>query len=653
MDVQQQWLWGLGQQLNLTQDSEALAWLKVQDDFCLQKLKKHLGYYGYQVNQTAYLRRELFNLQFPILVVTQTEECLYVHSVNPTQICYETFNQLKAWVLWEDFETLAPRWVLDITKLSFPSASQGLSLQIIKFAWRQFLAVPSFTLFFSFLLIAYELFSLIEPVLLNFLIENLDVFGNRLELLILFVVISLLIILGLIIGLFRQKLWIFVLGKISNFLSDQLMGSFLAIPIAHQSQSSLSDDLSRIHLNEQVFYRLLQQVFYSVMDVLFLLIHFLVMCAYNFSFAVIDLAFLCLISLINYIGAKKYFVLSEKVLEKQAQYTGCLIELLKQLPIIKLFFKEPLFLQKWALARHHYWENYLANEWFSAKLEWLGLVLKKVNWMLTVAVSMYLVLSQQLTLGALIAYLTLKAQVFTRFEGGLKRLMQWQYLKAPLNRMSHLFSKRNHDNAGETVLMPRQSQALIEASGLEVHGLKFSDLVFREYKKYFIKGISGVGKTSLLKAIMGLVPLDSGKVFYQSKDCASDRWLSLHHNCIFIQQKEELFGAGLIENITLFDAQINQDCLQQVMEIMELSESHFEVEHFSAGQKQRVFLARALYQQPRCLILDEATCHLDADAELRILKRLLSLPMTMIVVNHRQGLESLFDQVIDLQTNLN
>jgi ATP-binding cassette subfamily B protein RaxB len=152
---------------------------------------------------------------------------------------------------------------------------------------------------------------------------------------------------------------------------------------------------------------------------------------------------------------------------------------------------------------------------------------------------------------------------------------------------------------------------------------------------------------------MGLVPLDSGSVFYQGKDCSEDRWLSLHRNCIFVQQQEELFGAGLIENITLFDAQINEVCLKQVMEIMELSEGILEVEQLSSGQKQRVFLARALYQQPRCLILDEATCHLDAEAELRILKRLLNLPMTLMVVNHRQGLESLFEHVIDLQTNLN
>lgn len=647
MDVWQQWWWGIDYLLSFWEESLDLRAIKTQETFNFPSLQKWMAYHGYKIERKSYHRASLFNLFNPVMVLTHNKDCLLVSSVSHSKICYQTHTQDNYCVSWEIFEALLPKECIEISKFSFPPHSGSLSLQVIKLAWGKFLSVPGFSILFSVLLISYELFSLIEPILLNFLIENLDVFGNRIELLILFIFIALLLVFGLFIGLFRQKLWILVLGKISNFLSDELMLTFLAIPITHQSRRPLSDDLSKINLNEQIFYRLLQQIFYSFMDILFLFIHFIVMCLYNFSFAMVDLGFLCLIAFINYHAAKKYFALSEKVLEKQSKYTGSLVELLKQLPIIKLFSIEQIFFHKWQSARLQYWENFLDHDWFGVRLEWLGLVIKKINWILTLGLSMYLVLSQKLTLGALIAYLSLKGQVFLRFEGGLKRLLQWQYLKAPLNRMSSLF-KNSIPWDVERNTLKIESLALIEIRNLSVNGLSFLDMLLMESKKYFLKGISGVGKTSLLKAIMGLIPLESGSIFYLGKNCVEDKWLSLQGDCVLVQQDDELFSAGLVENITLFEQDVDEECLKKILDLVELKDEGVDVQQLSSGQKQRVFLARALYQQPRCLILDEATCHLDAAAELRILHRLLALPLTMIVVNHRQGLELLFDQVIDL-----
>lgn len=56
---------------------------------------------------------------------------------------------------------------------------------------------------------------------------------------------------------------------------------------------------------------------------------------------------------------------------------------------------------------------------------------------------------------------------------------------------------------------------------------------------------------------------------------------------------------------------------------------------FSGGQVQRLLLARALYQQPSLLFMDEATSHLDVDNEAKISEQIKHLDMTRIIIAHR------------------
>ena len=68
----------------------------------------------------------------------------------------------------------------------------------------------------------------------------------------------------------------------------------------------------------------------------------------------------------------------------------------------------------------------------------------------------------------------------------------------------------------------------------------------------------------------------------------------------------------------------------------------------SGGQKQRILLARALYRQPRILVLDEATSHLDVERERQVNEAIKRLPVTRITIAHRPETINMADRVIDL-----
>jgi ATP-binding cassette, subfamily B, bacterial CvaB/MchF/RaxB len=72
----------------------------------------------------------------------------------------------------------------------------------------------------------------------------------------------------------------------------------------------------------------------------------------------------------------------------------------------------------------------------------------------------------------------------------------------------------------------------------------------------------------------------------------------------------------------------------------------------SGGQKQRMFIARAIYHEPKVLFLDEATSHLDADSERLVSQAIRATKMTQVLVAHRKETIATADRVFALAPSL-
>jgi len=161
-----------------------------------------------------------------------------------------------------------------------------------------------------------------------------------------------------------------------------------------------------------------------------------------------------------------------------------------------------------------------------------------------------------------------------------------------------------------------------------------------------VLGQSGSGKSTLVNLLLGFLEPSQGKIL-PGKTCHTKLGAS------YVPQEIFIFQGSIIENITLGrDENADLARAKKVIEIVDLGDWLNSFENsldqiinqdgvgMSGGQKQRLSIARALYQEPKILILDEATNALDSKTETKVLKNLFqfckSKNTTVIFVTHKK-----------------
>jgi PrtD family type I secretion system ABC transporter len=168
-----------------------------------------------------------------------------------------------------------------------------------------------------------------------------------------------------------------------------------------------------------------------------------------------------------------------------------------------------------------------------------------------------------------------------------------------------------------------------------------------------ISGHSGSGKSTLAKALVAAWPAAKGKICLDGADIQQRTRTQLGQHIGYLPQEIELFDGTVTENIARFS---DEDDFKKVLVASELAGTHqlilelkegyntrlgSEGHALSSGQKQRIALARALYNNPFLVVLDEPNSNLDSEGEQRLNKTIEVLQKQKIIivfVSHRPQL---------------
>ncbi|MEU3461338.1 thiol reductant ABC exporter subunit CydD [Streptomyces sp. NPDC006733] len=173
-----------------------------------------------------------------------------------------------------------------------------------------------------------------------------------------------------------------------------------------------------------------------------------------------------------------------------------------------------------------------------------------------------------------------------------------------------------------------------------------------------VVGPSGVGKTTLLAALLGFARPSGGRVLVDGTDLAALDPASWHRQIAWVPQRPHLFAGTVAENVRLArpDA-TDEEVLAALRDAGALDFAALETplgeggSGISAGQRQRLALARAFLADRPLLLLDEPTANLDGDTEAAVVDavRRLAAGRTVLLVVHRPALLAVADRTIRLR----
>jgi ATP-binding cassette subfamily C protein len=185
-----------------------------------------------------------------------------------------------------------------------------------------------------------------------------------------------------------------------------------------------------------------------------------------------------------------------------------------------------------------------------------------------------------------------------------------------------------------------------------------------------IVGPSGAGKSTLARVLSGALPADRGTIRIDGADMTDWEPERLARHIGFLPQDSRLFAGTIKENICRFDSQVEGDQAAvdaAVIEaagktmahdlILRLAQGYDHIlssggRGLSAGQAQRIALARAAYGSPALLVLDEPNSHLDGEGDEHLLAALSQLKAegkTIFVVSHSRSVLPVVDKILLLR----
>jgi ATP-binding cassette subfamily B protein RaxB len=280
----------------------------------------------------------------------------------------------------------------------------------------------------------------------------------------------------------------------------------------------------------------------------------------------------------------------------------------------------------------------------------------------------YAVLDNRFSMGMLLAFVAYKEQFCQRMVGLIDKAVDLRMLRVHAERVADIMLAQPEQRERGTAAAELGLEPSIELRNVSFRYADGEPWVLRELSLHIpagqcvaLTGASGCGKTTLIKLMLGLLEPTEGEVLVGGVPLRRCDLSSFRRMVGTVMQDDQLFAGSIADNISFFSPDPDAERIQGSAVAAAI---HHEIQAMpmgydtqvgdigsalSGGQRQRILTARALYRQPRILIMDEATSHLDARNELLVNAAIREFSVTRILVAHRTETIGLAQRVVVLE----
>jgi ATP-binding cassette, subfamily B, bacterial CvaB/MchF/RaxB len=502
--------------------------------------------------------------------------------------------------------------------------------------------------------IAFEVFAIAMPWLTQLTVDEVLISADRSLMTVLAIGFVLIVLIQGCIFALRGWLLVHLTTTLSLQVLTQLFSHLLRLPLAFFEKRHVGDLLSRFSSMDAIQRTLTASSVEVMIDGVLALSMLAVMLIYSPKLTLVVLIFAAIYALLRWALYRPLREALNEHLVFTALQQSHFIESLRGVQAIKLYQGEPD-----RLAR---WQNAVVDTLnASIRSQTLTLVYKTANFLLFGIESVIViwfganeVMNGTFSVGMLLAFIAYKLVFVTRLANLIDKVSEFALLNLHAERVADV-ALAEAEEAGHAPA-PDLSRARWEIENLGYRYGPQDAFIFRNVnftiepgETVALTGPSGVGKTTLAKVVLGLLPATEGRVLINGVDIREIDPASLRAQIGAVMQEDYVFFGSVAENVSLFEPEMDQervrDALKAAALLDDIERMPMRIDTLvvnagsvlSGGQRQRLLLARALYRQPKFLMLDEATSALDNAREATVNQVVKNLGITTLIIAHRDS----------------
>jgi len=476
---------------------------------------------------------------------------------------------------------------------------------------------------------------------------------------------GLLVLINTCASWLRSHVLLFLGNALGFQMGANLFAHLVRLPLDWFEKRHVGDIVSRFRSTGPVQDLIAKGLIAAVVDGIMALLTLVMILVYSPLLSIVVLVALGVNALTRFLSYRLSRRIEEEFIDAEAKESSNFIETARAIQSIKIFCNEADRETLWQDRHADKIGRTIKKERVSIHISEINQLVSGLQNILVIYIGARAVISGEMTVGMLYAFMAYKEQFFTKATALIDMVIQYRMLDLHMLRISDIALSSKEEYYGQDGSVPHVVRGAIELKNVSYSYAETDPDVLSQVSLSIspgefvaITGPSGGGKTTLLKVMLGLFKPQSGIVLIDSTPLEKIGAQTFRSQIGVVMQDDQLLSGTISDNICFFEQNFDMEWMHECAVMAGIADEILAMPmnyntligdmgtNLSGGQRQRILLARALYRKPRILFIDEGTSSLDLMKEREVNESLAKLNITRVIIAHRPETIKAADRII-------